>query len=217
MRKLLGMVAVVAVLGLAPRAEAQVALDLKVGYAVPTGDVMLFGPWRFNGAMSSIWSGAIPIEVAGRYRFSPSFSVGLYYQYDPALVASRVCASGFTCSGYDMRVGVEAVYGFLPSSTWNPWVSLGSGWEWTHVSIAAGGASVAQSVNGWEYFNVQAGLDWNLSKTFAFGPWFGFFGGSYSNASFTDENGATTSGTIDSGLRTFHGWWQFGLKGTLNL
>ena len=217
MRKLIGVAVVAAALGLAPRADAQVALDLKLGYAIPTGDVMAFGPWRYYGPMTNLYSGAIPIGVGARWRFSPSLSVGAYFQYAPALVASRACASGFSCSGSDTRVGVEAVYAFLPASTWNPWVSLGTGWEWSTLKVSAGGQSVSQSMNGWEYFNVQAGLDWNLSRTFAVGPWLGFFGGSYSNASFTDEAGSTSSGTIDSGLRAFHGWLQFGLKGTVYL
>lgn len=220
MRKLIGMAVVAAALGLAPRAEAQVALDLKLGYAIPTGDAMALSivPYaNYTGPMTNLWSGAIPIGVGARWRFSPSLSVGAYYQYAPALVASRACASGFTCSGSDMRLGVEAVYAFLPASTWNPWVSLGTGWEWSSIKVSAGGQSVSQSMNGWEYFNVQAGLDWNISKTFAVGPWVGFFGGSYSNSTLTPQDGETVSSTIDSGLRSFHGWMQFGLKGTVYL
>ncbi|MEI6224024.1 MAG: hypothetical protein WCS72_04685 [Deltaproteobacteria bacterium] len=220
MRKIGSAVVVAAALVFAAPAGAQVALDLKVGYAIPTGDLMAFGGSDYYGPMKYTWSGAVPIEVAGRYRFSPSFSAGVYYQYAPAFIATRFCASGMTCSGYDMRVGVEAVYAFLPERAWNPWVSVGTGWEWTHFSVATADASSQVTYSGWEYFNVQAGLDWNLSKTFAFGPYVGFFGGSYSTLTGNSTGpgaGGAVSGSIPSGYRAFHGWLQFGLKGTVTL
>ncbi len=216
MRRILGAVAVAAALGLAPSARAQVSLDLKVGYGLPLGDVVTIGAGDFFGPMKNIWSGEVPLEVAGRYRFSPSFSAGVYFQYDPAFVAGRLCAAGMTCSAYDMRVGVEAVYGFLPEKFLNPWVSLGTGWEWTRFSIATPTDSAAITFSGWEYVNVQAGLDFNLSRTFAVGPWIGWFGGTYSSAS-SSVSGLSTSGSIDSNFRSFHSWVQFGAKGTVNL
>lgn len=219
MKKIGGAVAVAAVLAFACPAQAQVAIDLKVGYALPTGDAFAFGGGDgspFYGPMNYTWSGAIPIEVAGRYRFSPRFSAGLYFQYNPAQVASRLCASGMTCSGHDMRLGVEAVYGFLPDRFLNPWVSVGTGWQWTQFSIATATDSAALTYSGWEYFNVQAGLDFNLSSMFAVGPYLGYFGGTYTSLSST-LNGVSGSSAIDSQFRAFHGWIQFGAKGTVNL
>ncbi len=216
MKTIGSLVAIAAALTLAQPAEAQVALDLKLGYAVPTGNVLEFGASDFYGPMSNIWSGAIPIEVAGRYRFSPRFSAGVYFQYNPAMIASRLCASGMTCSGSDVRVGVEAVYGFLPDGFLNPWVSVGTGWQWTHFSIATAADSAAFTYSGWEFFNVQAGLDFNLSRMFAVGPYVGYFGGTYTSLS-SDQNGVTASSSIPSEFRAFHGWIQFGAKGTVNL
>ncbi len=81
--------------------------------------------------------------------------------------------------------------------------------------------------SGWEYFNVQIGLDWNVSRTFAFGPYVGYFGGSYSSKSGTlrsttllppsPEVVLDVSSSIPSEFRAFHGWFQFGLKGTVNI
>ncbi len=231
MKRIIGAVALAAGLSLAFPAEAQVSIDLKVGYALPVGDLAKFGEDPYFGAMSNFWSGAIPLEVAGRYRFSPNFSAGIYFQYGPAFVAKRFCTNGMTCSAYDMRAGVEAVYGFLPDRTLNPWVSLGTGWEWTHFSVATANdtseASAAVTYSGWEYFNVQAGLDWNVSRTFALGPYVGFYGGSYSSKSGTLTNTSIVppvppvvddvTSPVASEFRSFHGWLQIGLKGTVNL
>ena len=81
-----------------------------------------------SGKLSNWVSGAVPIEIAGRYRFTPKFSAGIYFQYDPAFVAAFSCLESFSCSASNVRVGAEAVYAFLPDSTFNPWVSVGTGW-----------------------------------------------------------------------------------------
>ncbi|MEI7703182.1 MAG: hypothetical protein WCK73_01145 [Deltaproteobacteria bacterium] len=228
MKKLLAAVAVVVALAVGAPAQAQVSLDLKLAYAVPSGNLVT------GGAMSDVWSGALPIEVAGRYRFTPNLSAGLYFQYAPGFINSGCSAAGVSCSGYDMRFGLEAVYGFMPDGKVNPWVSLGTGWEWTRFSGSAADGSGGVTFSGWEYFNVQVGADFPVAKAFAIGPYVGFFGGSYSYASASGSvttgaspamkaaatvggTSASASGSIDSAFRTFHGWWQFGLKGTLNL
>ena len=51
------------------------------------------------------------------------------------------------------------------------------------VLLATGTQSATLTFSGWEYFNVQGGLDFNLSKTFAVGPYLGYFGGSYTSVS----------------------------------
>lgn len=231
MKRIGVLVAVVTALCVALPAQAQVSFDLKAGYALPTGDLAKFGEDPYYGPLSNTWSGAIPIGVAGRYHFSPNLSAGVYFQYSPAFVSSRFCVTGMTCSAYDMRVGVEAVYGFLPERSLNPWVSLGTGWEWSSFSVATSSITSEASSNvtysGWEYFNVQIGLDWNVSRTFAFGPYAGYFGGSYTTKSGTlksttllppsPEVVEDVSSSIPSEYRAFHGWIQLGLKGTVNL
>jgi hypothetical protein len=91
-------------------------------------------------------------------------------------------------------------------------VSLGTGWEWTNITLSDGGASTTATLSGWEYFNVQVGVDFPLSKLFSLGPYLGYFGGSYTNLA----DGSGTSATIPSSNRAFHGWFQFGAKGTFN-
>jgi hypothetical protein len=214
MKRLVTTLAVLSSFVLAPSARAQVAIDVKAGYALPTGNVAsdstVSSYWKRS--LSNFVSGAIPLEIAGRYRFTPKFSAGIYFQYAPAFTAPYTCLPQYSCSSSNIRVGAEAVYGFMPDSTFNPWVSIGSGWEWLNQTIVENGRTHANGLNGWEWFNVQIGADWNLSKMFAAGPYVGYFGGQYSSATVDGS-----SFTIASANRQFHGWVQLGLKGTVNL
>jgi hypothetical protein len=214
MKRFVNALAFLALLMLAPTALAEVAIDVKAGYALPTGNVASATTessyWKSH--LSNFVSGAIPLEVAGRYRFTPKFSAGIYFQYAPTFSAAYICLPQYSCSASNIRVGAEAVYGFMPDSTFNPWVSVGSGWEWLNQTIVENGKTHANGLNGWEWFNVQVGADWNLSKMFAAGPYVGYFGGQYSSGTVDGVNL-----TIASANRQFHGWWQLGLKGTVNL
>jgi hypothetical protein len=51
---------------------------------------------------------------------------------------------------------------------------------------------------------------------FALGPYLGYSGGTYTNVSL-DSTLLTQSESIPSANRAFHGWFQFGVKGTVNL
>jgi hypothetical protein len=67
-------------------------------------------------ALSDGDSGAIPPGVAGRLRFTPSLSAGMYLQWNPAFLKSGACDVGVSCSGYDMRPGVGAAHAFMPDA-----------------------------------------------------------------------------------------------------
>jgi len=210
MKKILSSLVVAAAVAFAPSAQAQFALDLKLAYAIPVGDATL------NNPLSDTITGAIPIGLDARYKFTPNLSAGVYFQYAPAFVKSSFCdaATGASCSATGVRLGIEVAYAFMPDAGFNPWVSLGTGWEWATVKASVGSVSASVTADGWEYFNIQVGGDFALSKMFSVGPYVGFSGGSYTSQTnpLTD-----TSESIPSADRTFHGWFQLGVKGTVNL
>ncbi len=215
--------AVAAALGLAlaPSAMAQVALDLKLGYGIPMGTVWAASPWNPSWPMSRAWTGSIPIEVGARYRITPAISLGAYFGWGPAFVTSTGFDSIAGSSGSDMRLGIQLAYTFSADRAMSPWFSIGTGWAWTGYSGTKGGQSASITLNGWEYLNLQTGLDFNVAKAFAVGPYIGFLAGAYSSivasgASNTGP-GENWGGSIDPAARSFHGWFQFGVKGTLNL
>jgi len=212
MKKIVRAVMVAVVLAYASTASAQFSFDLKAAYALPLGNVWGTSPWNPSLAMTSAWSGAIPFEVGARYHVTPNTSLGLYFQWGPAFTTASAFDNIAGTSGSDMRVGLELMYEFSPQEALNPWFLIGTGWEWTTYS----GKSSSITVNGWEYLNVQAGLDFKLANAFGIGPYVGFLAGTYSNISATGTS-LGWGGSIPSDGRSFHGWLQFGVKATMNL
>ncbi len=198
----------------ASTAAAQISFDAKAAYALPVGNVWIGSPWNATQPMTNAWTGAIPIEVGVRYHVVPNTSLGAYFGWGPAFAKSPgLPGLSFDPSfGTDMRVGLELMYEFLPASAFNPWFLIGTGWEWTNLS--GSGASVTFS--GWEYMNLQAGIDFQIDRAFGIGPYVGFLGGAYTNITATGS-AQGYGGAVPTDSRAFHGWLQIGLKGTLNL
>lgn len=213
MKRILGALVVATAVLVASPAAAQVSIDLKVGYGVPAGSIVQ------GMATSSVVTGSMPLEVAARWRFNPNLSAGVYYQYVPLFFQTSFCGPA-ACTGWDMRTGAEVVYSFLPGKTASPWLGLGTGWEWSQARLGRGSSILTMAFNGWEIFNLQAGVDFFVAREFVFGPYVGFFGGVFTSATVkTTIDGSTdsTTETVPSSDRTFHGQWQFGLRGTFNL
>ncbi len=216
MKRMVRAVVVLVAMALASSARGQVAFDLKAGYSLPMGNAWGTSPWNPARSMTDVWTGAVPLELAARYRFNPNVSAGVYFQYGPAFLKSPGPDGIDGTWGADVRVGLELVYAFLPDGTANPWFGIGTGWEWTSYSGQKSGAASAVTLNGWEYLNVQAGLDVNVSRAFAVGPYVGFLGGTYSSIG-TSGASVGFGGAIEPAARAFHAWLQLGLKATVNL
>ena len=188
---------------------ALVALDVKAAYAIPVGNVWGSSSWNPAAPMSGAWTGAVPLEVAVRYLFTPNVSAGAYFQWGPAFVTSPGFNQRTGSSGSDMRVGVELMYELDPESEINPWFLLGTGWGWTSYSAS----NASTTLSGWDYLKVQAGVDLKLAQAFSLGPYVGFSAGTYTNIVAT---GAWQGwgGAVPLDARSFHGWLQYGLSGT---
>jgi hypothetical protein len=174
------------------------SFGLRAAYAMPGGAL------GAGTQVSDVTFGAVPAWVEAGYRFNRNLSAGLFLQYNRGFSAN--CPAQASCSTSDLRFGVEGTYSFMPSSTFSPWAGLGAGYEMLSWSRAGAEASA----KGFEYANLQAGMDWNVASNYAVGPFATMTFGKFSSQS---SGGVSTSFT-DSGM---HSWLQFGLKLTYRM
>lgn len=203
-----------------PERDSGFTLALRLGYGIPFGDTSADA----SGAAMPLgdqFQGEIPFWLDAGYRFARNWFVGAYFQLGIGLVnkdkaaGGNVCnLSGVSCKGSDIRLGVEGTYSFSPGKSFNPWIGLGTGYEWVSLQGESSTGNAEFTFKGWEWFNLQVGGDFSLSRFFAVGPYASFGLGQYSSANVTLGN-TTFSGDV-ANTRT-HAWLQLGVKGTLNL
>jgi hypothetical protein len=195
-------------------------LALRLGYGIPFGDTSA----NASGAAAPLGDqlqGEIPIWIDVGYRFARSWFVGAYLQLGIGIVNKDKAAGGnlcnqpgVSCKGSDVRLGVEGTYSFSPGQSFNPWIGLGTGYEWVSLQGESSTGNGEFTFKGWEYFTLQVGGDFSLSRVFALGPYASFGLGQYSSSNVT--LGSTTFSGDVANMKA-HAWLQLGVKGTLNL
>lgn len=200
--------------------DAQVAgkivVGARLGYAIGMGKLT-----DVDGAdMSEYIKGNVPMVLDLGYMVTPNIMVGLYGQYGIGLPAMDECdQSGIDCSASIIRLGLQGQYHVSPAKTLDPWFGLGIGYEWASLTMEGGGAKMVSDSRGFEFLNLQAGLDYKLMPALGIGPFLSFSLGQYANynleVSGTGILDGSDSGSIDE--QAMHEWLTFGVRGNFTL
>jgi len=100
----------------------------------------------------------------------------------------------------------------MPSSSLHPWLGLGIGYEIAHGESKP---FLIFTLRGWEFVNLQAGLDFEVAKGVGVGPFLSFSLARYANGKIEDQVTPPTSGEVND--KTMHEWLVFGLRGSFHL
>jgi hypothetical protein len=197
--------------------DTGVEVGLRVGYGIALGDAAK------SSKLSDGVSGQVPIQLDLGYRVIPNLFVGLYAQYGFGIVGdqiSQACdlSSQLSCSAHDIRLGIEGHFHFLPRQKLDPWVGLGLGFEWLGVSVDGGGAEASSTFSGFEFVNLQAGLDIAVAEHFYIGPFLTLSLAQFSSVSVDCSSSGSTlcdgfgvNGDIQD--KAMHEWLMIGLRG----
>jgi opacity protein-like surface antigen len=204
-------------------ARTGIEIGVQTGYAAPMGKVQNVA----NNNLSGIIKGNIPAQVEFGYRILPALTAGAYFQYGFGFMgkdADPCSSSGLSCSARDIRLGLQARYHFRPTLNFDPWLGVGTGYEWLTVSFSPSGNSMFDSSSstykGFEFFDAQAGLDFSLFEGFTLGPAATFGVGQFSSCS----GGPVAHGPsqiVFAGCsisdKATHYWGQLGLRASFVL
>ena len=188
-------------------AAARVAAGFPIGNA--TGATSLKPDGTGPGDLVS-WS--VPLELELGARIGPAF-VGGYVSYAFGKAGSAL-DFGTSRSASNVRLGFEVLWHLAPDRPVDPWVGLGTGYEWLNLSVGGAGGSIVGSARGFEWANLQLGIDFTLGRNFRLGPFVRSRIGQYDTGSLGRLNpqggGAATTGDIQS--KTIHTWIDVGLR-----
>jgi len=194
--------------------ETGVEIGVRSGYDIPLGN------FAGDQALDELYAGVVPLWFDLGYRITPNVMVGAYFQYGFGILpdsASEGC-DVVDCSRSNMRLGAQVHYHFLPWETVDPWLGAGIGYEWAHQSVS--GTIFGQtldtslSVHGFEFFNLQGGVDFLPSENanFGLGPFISLSMAQYSDGS--AEVGGQDAGGGDINDKSLHEWVTLGIRGT---
>lgn len=164
-----------------------------------------------NGAgtdqsLSEIDSFTIPIQLDLGVRLGGSWFLGGYFSYGFAgSNTTTSCSTSGDCTPSTLRVGGQVHWHPLGSASLDPWIGIGSGYEKVSISSSSGTASLS----GWEFGNLQLGLDFALGSLLRIGPWVSFSIGQYGSASGSTSGGGVS---VDLQNKTIHEWIMGGVR-----
>jgi PEGA domain len=190
----------------APPAPSPVHFEasLRVGFGLPLGSVS-----ENLGSVSNYSSFTIPVQLDLGIRISGVIFLGAYFSYGFAgSTDAATCGSGFNCSPSTLRFGGEIHWHPLGNAPVDPWIGLGSGYEKMSISVS-GDTTGTFDVSGWEFGNLQLGLDFAIGSVVKIGPWVSFSIGQYSSGSISG-GGNFTGADIQN--KTIHEWLMGGVR-----
>jgi len=229
----------VVVMALAPlvarpaSATVRPEVSLRSGYGVPLGGTD-------TEDLSDLVGGQVPLWLDAGVRVADRFFIGLYAQHSISFLGegqASACrshdryvaqASGATsCRLEGHRFGVEFLYHVRKSERFDAWLGVGTGYEWLALKEETTGVVSTGSMfgprnqtltvvtHGFEFANIQVGMDALLVGGLAVGPFATLTFAKYSSAdgSCDGDCGGTTvvSHTADG---DFHQWVYGGLRVT---
>jgi outer membrane protein W len=159
--------------------------------------------------LSDWFPSQVPIWLDAGYLVTPNLLVGLYGQYGFLTVAND-CDHSEICSAHEIRFGVQGQYHLAPTRTIDPWLGAGFGYELVSLHNRQGGNREDVGFNGWEFLNLQAGVDFEVARPFSLGPFLSVSFDRFSHAKFNDQS-------YDIPDKAWHEWITLGVKGTFGL
>jgi hypothetical protein len=214
------------------RADTKFEFGPRLGYALPFGNVE-----GTNDKLKQTFKGEVPIWFDAGARIADRYFVGAYLDYNVAILShelSQACdtltasasAQGVdvSCGGHDVRFGGEFMFHVLPKGAVDPWLGAGVGYEWLTFSIdeqtTVAAATLSSGVHGFEFANLQLGLDVPLGNDMAIGPFLAFTLAEFARTT-TDCSGYCTGINLGGGSdlteKKLHEWLFLGARATFEL
>lgn len=223
-------------------AEAKAELGLRTGYGIPIGryydresnTTAAEAEQQDFLEINSDAAGQIPIWFDLGARIGKVY-VGGYIAYGIVVFSSehaddceaiddfaQSLGGSASCTFHGLRLGANAHYHFgEPGASFDPWLGGGFGYEWLTqgVFLEAQGreGDVSLTYHGFEFLNVQAGIDVPVSESAGFGPFIAATLASYQTGSGSCTGDACddeTSSSEDLDDTSIHAWVFFGVRGT---
>ena len=191
------------------RSDFGVEIGLRLGIGLPLG--------KYSETSNDIGDDVpklIPLTAELGLRLNRYVTLGLFGQQAFGLVNADRCPVGYSCSGSDLRYGLQLHIHFNRAGGADPWIGLGVGRESLTAKREKTGSSAETSLSGWEFLNLQAGVQFAVGSIFSIGP-----AATLSLAQYGSVTASSTGApdrSADVTKPTFHQMVFLGLRGVVS-
>jgi len=163
-----------------------------------------------DGKLSDLFKSQIPIWIDAGYRIDENLFAGIAQLKED-------CPDGADCSASDIRFGLQGQYHLSPAESMDPWLGVGIGYEMAKSKTSGGGQEVVNKISGFEFLNLQGGLDFQASEGLGVGPFLSLSVGQYSK--YKKEAPEILGGNSDGDIedKGIHEWLLIGVRGSFQL
>ena len=179
-----------------------VEVAMRIGVGLPLGNVDGVPGDRLDQTISP----AVPLWLDLGWRFAQHWFAGGYAAFAPGGLGSALTFGCSACTVHDTRLGAEVQYHLLPDLSLDPWIGGGIGYEWLGID----GPTSGVGTSGWEFLNLQGGLDYRLSTLIHVGPFAAFSLGQFDTASSSSPSVSGSSNAFRN--KAPHQWLFLGLR-----
>ncbi len=184
---------------------------IRSGVIFPTGDALK------DTKLTDYVGLAFPIWGDIGYRFGGKYFIGasVLYAFGTLgdLYKGNCSVSGISCSVGGLHVGPEFQFHPVGRAPIDPWIGAGFGYEWSSTRVSGNGGSATVTLQGWNFLQVEGGVDFALGSAFRLGPFVAFFLGQFDKSTVSSSQGASQSFDITN--KALHYYFTLGAKVTI--
>jgi hypothetical protein len=175
-------------------------LGLRIGYALPFGDV------ASGTSIRDIMKSDVPLQVDAGFKLGKQWDVGAYtsYAWGQLAGATDTACGTADCSANVFRIGAQGSLHSEIRPEREAWFGALVGWE--RLDLNAPG-SLDLTASGWE-FGLQGGFDFSTRST-GFGP--------YTSLTFGRFTSISRGGSDVDVSHATHATFQLGVRGYFKL
>jgi len=168
----------------------------------------------------------VPFTLEAGFRLDPRLYLGAWGNWtwiSPRKDSKSFCTEqADSCSASLMVLGAQVRFHPMPEMKFDPWISLGAGYEWAFDKATAGPVEAKSSFRGFQWMNLSVGGDYMVASRFTLGPYLSGSIGQWANYN-RDVTGAgplsvSSHGSVeDIGEKRIHSWISVGIRGAYTL
>ncbi|RKG99230.1 hypothetical protein D7Y13_38355 [Corallococcus praedator] len=180
------------------------ALGVRAAYGIPVGDAVE------DTSLSKTFGNTVAPQVDLSYFFNRHLSLGGYFQY--GIAKPDGCTEDVECSSRVLRFGVDLDYHFAPEGFVSPWLGVGVGYESGSMKVGDDPTLAKLGLQGFDLGHAHFGLDFQLTRSIAVGPYISASLGQYSKLTTQVFEESENSIDVPSDAKSLHVWIQPGVR-----